>query len=389
MTHEREHGFGGCLEFLVGDVEDDLGGADAGGEDVSAFAAAIFLVGVGEGYEFGGGGFEGREWAVGQDDAGHAVGLLLGDGASGYGYVEGDDAAPGYGFPVEDLFVVGGGLDGVAEGVAEVEDHAQAELFFVLVDDVGFDADGGGDYSGEGGLFLRRGFFCEDGGYVFLEVGEEFGVVDDAGFDGLLQASAELVGGQGAEEVSVGEDGLGVVEGADEVFTSEEVDAGLAADGGVYLREQGGGELDVTDTAHVNGGEEAGDVADDSATEGEEEGVAVGSGEGELLGEGLDGSHAFVGLAGGVEEDYGLAGAFGGEGGEDGLGPQLPDLGRGDDEGAVGLGGVELFEAGGEGAEEAGADGDIVGCRGRFDGNGRHDTAMVSQRFGAMRGSSI
>lgn len=63
-----------------------------------------------------------------------------------------------------------------------------------------------------------------------------------------------------------------------------------------------------------------------------------------------------------MEEDDGLAGAFLREGGEDGFGPELPDLGRGDDEGAVGLGGVELFEAGGEGAEEAGADGDIVGC---------------------------
>ncbi len=87
-------------------------------------------------------------------------------------------------------------------------------------------------------------------------------------------------GGEGAEEVGVDVDGEGLVEAADEVFSGCEVDAGLAADGGVDLGEEGAGDLDVADAAHVDGGEEAGDVADDSATEGEEEGVAVGSGGG-------------------------------------------------------------------------------------------------------------
>ena len=56
-------------------------------------------------------------------------------------------------------------------------------LFRPLADYVGFDADGGGYYVGEGfGVWL----FGEDGGGVFFEVGEEAGkVVDDAGFDGL------------------------------------------------------------------------------------------------------------------------------------------------------------------------------------------------------------
>ena len=66
--------------------------------------------------------------------------------------------APGDGFAVEELLVVGGGLDGVADGVAEVEDHAQAGFFFVLADDVGFDADAGGDDVGEGCRDRRRGW---------------------------------------------------------------------------------------------------------------------------------------------------------------------------------------------------------------------------------------
>ena len=99
-------------------------------------------------------------------------------------------------------------------------------------------------------------------------VAEELRVVDDAGFDGLLEAGAKLRGWEGAEEVGVGEDGLRVVEAADEVFSGEEIDAGFAADGGVDLGEEGGGDLDVADAAHVDGCEEAGDVADDASTEG-------------------------------------------------------------------------------------------------------------------------
>ena len=118
-------------------------------------------------------------------------------------------------------------------------------------------------------------------------------------------------GGRVREEVGVGEDGLRMVEAADEIFSGGEVDAGLAADGGVDLGEEGGGDLHVADAAHVDGGEEAGDVADDAAAEGEEERVAVGSGAGELLGEGFDAGEALVALAAGEEEDGGCASVLG------------------------------------------------------------------------------
>ena len=121
---------------------------------------------------------------------------------------------------MEELLVVGGGFDGVADGVAEVEDHAEAGFFFVFADDVGFDADGGGDYFGQG-FGVGVSFRVEDGCGVLFHVAEELGVVDDAGFDGFLEAGAELGGGEGAEEVGVGEDGLRVVEAADEVFACE------------------------------------------------------------------------------------------------------------------------------------------------------------------------
>ena len=70
-----------------------------------------------------------------------------------------------------------------------------------------------------------------------VEEVEEGAVADDAGFDGLLQAGAEFGGGEGGEEVDVGEDGERVVEAADEVLAGGEVDAGLAAEGAVDLGE--------------------------------------------------------------------------------------------------------------------------------------------------------
>ena len=66
-----------------------------------------------------------------------------------------------------------------------------------------------------------------------------------------------------------------------------------------------------------------------------------------------------------------------------------PDVRGGDDEGAVGLALLEFGEAGGEGAEDAGGDSDIVGCGGRFDVDGRHDTSIVSQRLRGWRRSTI
>ena len=187
-------------------------------------------------------------------------------------------------------------------------------------------------------------------------------------------------GWQGGEEVGVGEDGLRVVEAADEIFSCGEVDAGFAADGGVDLGEESGGDLHVADAAHVDGGEEAGDVADDAATEGEEERVAVGACGGELVGEGFDAGEALVGFAAGKEEDgWGLALVLGSW--RRRVRPESPDVGRGDDEGPEGFVFVEFFEARIEGAEEVRAYGDVVVCGGRVDGDDGHGISIVAQSF--------
>jgi hypothetical protein len=67
-----------------------------------------------------------------------------------------------------------------------------------------------------------------------------------------------------------------------------------------------------------------------------------------LLGEGFDAGEPLVAFAAWEEENGGRF--F--EGGEEWLGPEGPDVGRGDDEGAKGSFGIELAEAGMEGAEK-------------------------------------
>ena len=159
-------------------------------------------------------------------------------------------------------------------------------LAFVVRDYGGFDLNAAGDdlISDECCLGRKAGLSTalrsgrEDGFLVTLEEIVEGLVADDAGLDGFLQAGAELAWRQRFEGNGVSENGQRVVECAEEIFAGSDVDAGLSAEGAVDLREQGGGDADVADAAHVGGGEEACHVAEDAAPEREEDGVAIGAG---------------------------------------------------------------------------------------------------------------
>ena len=166
-----------------------------------------------------------------------------------------------------------------------------------------------------------------------------------------------------------------MVEAADEVLSSGKVGTCFAADRGIDLREEGCGNLEIRDAAHVDGGEEAGQVADDSSSKGDEKGVAVGSRAGELLGESFDGREAFVDFACGQEEDLRRCG----EAGEKRFRPGLPDVRGGDDEDARGFGGEEFSDARVEGAEDSGCDVDLVRGGGSGDGDGGHVMSMIAQ----------
>ena len=73
------------------------------------------------------------------------------------------------------------------------------------------------------------------------------------------------------EKRRVDDYGAALAEGAYLVFESFEVDAGLAAHGGVDHREQSGGHVDEGDAALEGGGREAAEVRHHAAAEAHEQ----------------------------------------------------------------------------------------------------------------------
>src|SRR5580704_5000243 len=71
---------------------------------------------------------------------------------------------------------------------------------------------------------------------------------------------------------------------ADEILAGLEVDAGLAADGRVHLRQQCGRDLYDWNSAHEDRCEKRADIADNSATESQQNRLPIGPGAHHLLG---------------------------------------------------------------------------------------------------------
>ncbi len=104
---------------------------------------------------------------------------------------------------------------------------------------------------------------------------QERRVRDHRALDALGEPAAEVALAQRAQALRVDEDGAGLPEGADQVLAEaaggqREVDAGLAADGGVDHGQERGGHVDEGNPAQVGGGREAGGVAHDAAAQGHE-----------------------------------------------------------------------------------------------------------------------
>ena len=88
------------------------------------------------------------------EEGGNAGGLFCREAGFALGNFGGGDLANADGFAVEVFAVLGNGLESVAEGVAEVENGAQAGFFFVLANDFGLDLAAARDDSREGGGVL-------------------------------------------------------------------------------------------------------------------------------------------------------------------------------------------------------------------------------------------
>jgi hypothetical protein len=292
-------------------------------------------------------------------DEGHDAGDVVGRSVNGFVSKEsGAHHAPGNGFAMLEFLVAGDGFKGVGEGVAVVENFAEAGFAFVLADDTGFNFDGAAD-----DVFEAAVIAGENARKIYFQEGKELGISDDAVLDDFGEASAEFALGKRGEKFGIDENQAGRIKGADEVFAFRKIDTGFAADGAVDLGDDGGGNLDEGDPAKVRGGDKADNIADDAATNGDEEGFAVGAGANEFAGEGFDRAEIFGGF--GVVEEMDLGGR---EAAADFGADSAPDARRREDMDAG-----EVAESGdfaGEIFEEAAAAEDRVVAGGGTDADG-------------------
>jgi len=163
------------------------------------------------------------------------------------------------------------GLYGVGEGVAEVQQRAAAAaLQFVVGDDRRLDPAGTVNRKSQR-LFVARQQRVE----IAPAPVEEGSVQYQAVFDDLGEARDVMALRQRVERIEVGDDAARLVKGADHVLAERVVDAGLAADRRVHLRQQRRRHLGEGDAALVGRRGKARDVADDAAAERHDRGVAA------------------------------------------------------------------------------------------------------------------
>ena len=97
---------------------------------------------------------------------------------------------------------------------------------------------------------------------VGLAPGEKRGVADQAGLGHLGIAGTQFAPRQSGQRRGVHQHHAGLVKGAEQVLAVARVDADLAADRGIDLRQQGRRHLHEGQAAQGGGGGEAGEVAD-------------------------------------------------------------------------------------------------------------------------------
>jgi hypothetical protein len=171
---------------------------------------------------------------------------------------------------VREAAIARDGLERVAEGVAQVEQAPRAGFALVARDDPGLHPHRGCDRVLEQLRTPGR-----DVRGRLREPREERAIRQHRALQDLVGAAAELPLWQRREQLGVGDHGARLVERAHQVLGAGVVDADLASDRAVHHREQRGRDLHPVEPAHVDGGGEAREVADDAPAERQHDAVAT------------------------------------------------------------------------------------------------------------------
>ncbi len=233
----------GFADFILGGGLVDADVADAAQEGEVDGVARVLLVVVHQLDEAGvvvAG--DGHAAVVLADEADGLPHLIRGESRLHAAQVQLDDEAPGYSIAVEHgVALQCQRLKGVAGGVAEVQGLADALFRGVFGDDALLD--GNAPANGGSELFaIHCNLFPDQLSPVLFAVYES--VLEHLGI-----AGEDVLVVEGAEEGGVEDDAAGIVEDTNLVFQSTEIDARLAAHGGIDHREQGGGYINIRYTA--------------------------------------------------------------------------------------------------------------------------------------------
>ena len=178
--------------------------------------------------------------------------------------------ATAHGLAVQPLAKAQAGLDGVAKGVAKIQNRPQARLALVLPHHPGLDFTTALHRVHQGLRIARH-----QGVDVGLNPVQKHHVGNRSVFDDFSQARTHLARGQCLQAAQVADHARRLVKRANHVFAQGMVDSRFAADRRVHLRQQGGGHLHKGHAAHVASRRKAGHVAHHAAAQREQHSLAV------------------------------------------------------------------------------------------------------------------
>src|SRR6185437_2494058 len=225
LSRARKHVANGRVELLRGHVFDDSGIADANGKDEPPHPADVFLVAGCSGDDLRRAQLVRRKRSVGINEILKPRPLRTAYRSATARYFECRNHAPADGFAMQHGAIARDTLDGVAYGVAEIQDHAQSGFALVLPNHFRFHADRRSDYT------LQRSWVAgQHFGGVPLHEAHEQPVADDAGFHAFHQPRAQLAIRQRSQDGDVRKDGAGLMKAAHHIFAFRQIHAGFAAD---------------------------------------------------------------------------------------------------------------------------------------------------------------
>mmetsp|Transcript_18075 Transcript_18075/g.43193 ORF Transcript_18075/g.43193 Transcript_18075/m.43193 type:complete len:313 (+) Transcript_18075:3867-4805(+) len=178
--------------------------------------------------------------------------------------------AAGYRLTMEPNPITQACLDGMPDGVTEVENGPQALLAFVRAHHVGLDLAAAPHRVAEHRLVARQQRV-----EVVFDPAQKAWIGDRPVLDHFSQTGAQLPFRQAVQRGKVRDDPLWLIERAKHVLAERVIDGRLATNRRIDLGKQRGRHLHKRHTTHIDGRSEAGHVTDHATTEGEQHGLAV------------------------------------------------------------------------------------------------------------------